>query len=185
VNVTFKEGHRIAMFAAKKYHKKCPWLKVDDLYQEAWVGILSVKDKCNNGQNVNGFLYRTARNRIIGYVCSFRNTFSGGSFRALEIITLMQQEKAGKIDTLEAGQTPEDILSQKQKAQEAHEAIKKRCGFSTTKARLAALLISGEYKTRELAEILGVEVQSLYDLERKAKSKIKTSKVLKGIYGEQ
>ena len=152
--VSFKEGHGIAEGVARKFqgYSKVPF---DDLYQEAWIGILTAKKYDETkGKNKKGYLYGAAFNRVSVHVCSFRLVLSGGYFRVKDKLAMMRPEKPEKIY---------DLIDP---------------------VKMATLLHSGQFRAREIAELLGIEITKVYSLTKATKKNIKNSEPLRKICEE-
>ena len=177
--VSFKEGHGIAEGVARKFQRysKVPF---DDLYQEAWIGILTAKKYDETkGKNKKGYLYGAAFNRVSVHVCSFRLVLSGGYFRVKDKLAMMRPEKPEKIYDLIDPTTPEEILIKK----EEQEEIEKFAALSL-RVKMATLLHSGQFRAREIAELLGIEITKVYSLTKATKKNIKNSEPLRKICEE-
>jgi RNA polymerase sigma factor (sigma-70 family) len=178
--VSFKEGHSIAETVARKFQRYCSWVPFDDLYQEAWIGILTAKKYDETiSKNKKGYLYGAAFNKVSVHVCSFRLVLSGGHFRVKDKLAMMRPEKPEKIYEILDQNTPEEILIKKEESERVQKEIAKDCGINAVKAKLVTLLISGEFRAREIAELLGIEVNKVYRLTKEAKENIKNSEPLR------
>jgi len=183
--VSFKEGHSIAETVAKKFQRYCPTIPYEDLYQEAWIGILTAKKYDETkGKNKKGYLYGAAFNKVSVHVCSFRLVLSGGHFRVKDKLAMMRPEKPEKIYEILDPTTPEEILIKKEESEKIQKEIEKDCGLDAVKAKLVTLLISGEFRAREIAELLGIEINKIYRLTKEAKKNIKNSEPLRKICEE-
>ena len=148
--VSFKEGHSIAEGVARKFQRYCSWVPFDDLYQEAWIGILTAKQYDEaKGKNKKGYLYGAAFNRVSVHVCSFRLVLSGGRFRVKDKLAMMRPEKPEKIYEIIDPTTPEEILIKKEEQEEIEKFAK-----LSVRVKMATLLLSGQFRARESKQSL-------------------------------
>jgi RNA polymerase sigma factor (sigma-70 family) len=172
-----KDGHAVAETAARKYKKKCPWMNYDELYQEAWVGILSANKYDPSKGPLKGYLYTAAKNRVSDYVCKFSSSLSGGTFNSMEDIAKVKPVSPDKIVEVKSNtSTPEELLCSEQVSAVIEDRILKHCAFDKEKAKWIKLLLLSEYKSKSLAEELKIEVNKLYELMKSVKAKLQTDK---------
>jgi RNA polymerase sigma factor (sigma-70 family) len=182
--ISFKEeGHSIAVGVARKFQRRAPWIPFDDLYQEAWIGLLGAKKYNESKGSRRSYLYRAASNRVSDHICAFRLTMSGGNFRAIDVLAEIKSSGPEKLDTAVSPTEPPDILlenAQEEKKREARikqevkkirKIILKHCDNDKQKASLLERFITKECKAKEIAELLGVEINRIYETTRAIKRK--------------
>jgi DNA-directed RNA polymerase specialized sigma24 family protein len=185
MTVTLSEGGRIARQVAAKLHSRNPSVPKCDLEQEAWVGMLCA---CNFdeaiGSSKSAYLFRAAYIRALDHACAFKITLSGGSYRNREKLTKMRREEPEKISTIPTATTPESIMLKETRKKEVAAAANKACGQGTISTSVMLLLIAGEYRAREVADMLGLDIEIVYTQTRKAKHSLSLSNKLQQLHGE-
>ena len=183
MKVSLKDGHTIAESVARKFSVRCPSISFDDLYQQAWVGILSAAnyDSAKAKSGLRGYLYKAAYFCVAQY-CSEKKTLFGGihAHNYKKITADVNNPLDIDDQQLEADNRSQERRLELEEAQKSIiRFIMRLCAINKTKAKLYTLVLAGELKSRELADMMSVDVQKVYATTKQIKTGIKENTQLR------
>ena len=176
--ITFNEAHKIASILSYKFHKSCPWISKDDFYQETWVAMLrATKTYDGTKGSLESYLYNYAWTKLCDYVAAFRIPITG-YYKILSKMLLLEIVQTGQISDKE-NSNPETIVIINQALNTILGELTSKLKLSDEKSKLMLMLLGGEYRAREVAEIMEVDVSRVYEIKRYIKEKLINSKKLR------
>jgi len=175
MSVSFKQGHKIAECIAREYLPRNPKHSFDDLYQEAWIGILGANKQDETLGSLETYLTNAARNAVMNFVFKNMSGMSGTNYRNREKVAVMKQEKPAKILDLETEQIDaESLVQSKQACAQVNNALS-TLGYDRAKVKWISAILLGEYRAREVAEAIGVDVAKVYQTMKDVKQRLKST----------
>ena len=183
----------IAEAAARKGRSLCTTFSFDELYQQAWVGILSASkyDENKATSGVEGYLYKAAYFSVSKYLYKMRPAVSGinyKNYKDAEKVSGYDPENTKDITTVEVGtknKNQEEEVNSKSVENKVTAFIMKMVNLDVAKAKLYSMLLAGELKSSELAKMLSVDVSKVYATTKQIKNGIESSRKMKEISDEQ
>ena len=152
--IDYRQGHKIAEATARAVVKARPWMNFDEMYQEAWIGILSAKNyDATKGIALRTYLSGAARMRCNEVVNKTTSILSGGRFRTIEKISAVVRETPESMDSFVCGQLTQEqhVLSQDLMVY-IEDRLTRKYKYSKDKVRWILLLLTREMRPKEVAK---------------------------------
>ncbi len=193
MTIELKDGHPIAEAAARKGRSLCTKFSFDELYQQAWVGILSAGkyDEAKATSGIEGYLYKAAFFSVSKYLYQTRTAVSGinhKNYKDAEKTSGYDPENTKDITTVDVGsvnKNQEEEVNAKSVETKVTGFIMRMFNLDVAKAKLYSMLLAGELKSSELAGMLSVDVSKVYATTKQIKNGIENSRKMKEISDEQ
>ena len=171
MKVTIEEGHKIAIQVASKFQRRCYWILSDDLYQEAWAGMLNADGYNPDKGDRRKYLWGAAANSCSDFICKYRLPVSG-YFKIIDKLAELHSVHEDLV-RMKGGDTPEDKLIRKHIILAVRRKVKDLLGVNDAQAKLLILFMSKEYQISKLPDKRSRD--RLYNLKRSLKKQFRKS----------